>query len=192
MKWLVENVLLTAGVMNKLDSDRATFDVDSELRAAIQAVGPSDKAYELHVEYPLTALGDAERFRMTVEHLLRNADKFSPPQTTVRIDGYDADGEVHVIVSDEGPGIPEAKRDAVFRRFFQVDGSSTRRHGGLGLGLFLARHLAHSMGGALVADPSPVGARLHLRLPAPLSAAGSRRADVRLSVPMSSGKRTTA
>jgi signal transduction histidine kinase len=176
MKRLVENVLLASGVMSRVDCDRRAFDVDAQVRDAIGTVGPSDKTIELHLRYPLRALGDAERFRMAFEHLLRNADKFSPAGSTISVDGYDATDGVHLVVSDEGSGIPPDQLDSVFRRFFQIDGSSTRRHGGLGLGLFLARHLVESMGGTLVADASPRGARLHLVLPREI-AVRTTRAD---------------
>jgi signal transduction histidine kinase len=167
MKRLVENVLLASGVMSRVDCERREFDVDSQVRNAIGAVDPSDKTLELHLRYPLRAVGDAERFRMAFEHVLRNADKFAPAGSTIRIDGYEAPDGVHLFINDEGPGIPPDQLETVFRRFFQMDGSSTRRHGGLGLGLFLARHLVESMGGTLAADESPRGARLHLVLPAP-------------------------
>lgn len=165
MKRLIENVLLASGVMSRVDCERRLFDIDALVRDAVRAVNPSDKTIELRLQYPLRAVGDAERFRMAVEHVLRNADKFSPPETTIRVDGYGTDDGIHVIVSDEGPGIPADQLDSVFRRFFQIDGSSTRRHGGLGLGLFLARHLVESMGGTLAADESTHGARLHVLLP---------------------------
>jgi signal transduction histidine kinase len=54
----------------------------------------------------------------------------------------------------------------VFRRFYQVDGSDTRKYGGVGLGLFLAKNLAAGMGGTLDAGDTPMGAALHLVLPA--------------------------
>jgi signal transduction histidine kinase len=160
MKRLVENVLLASGVVSKIDCESQPFDVDVELRAAINSV-PTDKTIQLDAPYPLKAKGDAERFRMVIEHVLRNADKFAPPKSKVRIDAYRERGQVHVTIADEGPGIPEDQREAVFHRFFQVDGSSTRRHGGIGLGLFLARHLAIAMGGSLDVDETAIGARLH-------------------------------
>jgi signal transduction histidine kinase len=177
MKRLVENVLLASGVMSRVDCERRTFDVGAHVRDAIRAVDPAEKMLELHLQYPLDATGDAERFRMAVEHVLRNADKFAPTASTIRVEGYGSADQIHVVISDEGPGIPADQLDSVFRRFFQIDGSSTRRHGGLGLGLFLARHLVESMGGTLEADESSHGARLHLALPVSEAATRTRRSD---------------
>jgi signal transduction histidine kinase len=72
-----------------------------------------------------------------------------------------------VSVEDTGPGIPAAERERVFDRFTQLDSGATRRAGGVGLGLYIARQLANAEGGELVVTdptrPGP-GARFELRL----------------------------
>jgi signal transduction histidine kinase len=71
-------------------------------------------------------------------------------------------------VEDTGPGVPAADRERVFERFTQLDSGATRRAGGVGLGLSIARQLAHAQGGELVCtDPAGggQGARFELRLP---------------------------
>jgi signal transduction histidine kinase len=64
---------------------------------------------------------------------------------------------VRVTVTDCGPGVPEAKREAIFARFRQADGGETRSHGGLGAGLSLARDLIELMGGRIGVDDAPGG-----------------------------------
>jgi signal transduction histidine kinase len=88
-------------------------------------------------------------------------------------------------VEDTGPGVPGADRERIFERFTQLDSEATRRGGGVGLGLYIARQLANAQGGELVlADPVPPGrgARFELRhplaeplKPAVLAYAASRR-----------------
>ena len=71
-------------------------------------------------------------------------------------------------VEDTGPGVPPADRERIFERFTQLDSGATRRAGGVGLGLYIARQLANAQGGELLAtDPAEAGhgARFELRLP---------------------------
>ena len=108
-------------------------------------------------------------------NLLDNACKYSPDGEPVRLScGRDGD-EAVLVVEDSGPGIPPADRQRIFKRFTQLDAGATHRAGGVGLGLYLARQLAHSQGGRLVvADPvGGVGARFELRLPLLGEAVGS-------------------
>jgi two-component system osmolarity sensor histidine kinase EnvZ len=73
---------------------------------------------------------------------------------------------VDIMVDDDGPGIPETLREAVFRPFFRVEGSRNRMTGGIGLGLTIARDIARSQGGELTLDTSPHGGlRARLSLP---------------------------
>lgn len=96
--------------------------------------------------------------------LLDNALKFSEGAVDV---GFDAAGEwVAIEVADRGPGIPDGERERVFERFYQVDGSSTRRHGGLGLGLAVASGLARRQGGSVAVRPRHGGGTVAvMRLP---------------------------
>ena len=78
-------------------------------------------------------------------------------------------------VEDTGPGVPPGDRERIFERFTQLDSGATRRAGGVGLGLYIARQLAQAEGGELLlADPAPpaTGARFELRLP--LAGRGAR------------------
>ncbi|HWK44156.1 MAG TPA: ATP-binding protein [Stellaceae bacterium] len=73
---------------------------------------------------------------------------------------------VAVIIDDDGPGIPEAMREAVFRPFFRLERSRNLQTGGVGLGLTIARDIVRSHGGELILETSPQGGlRAHLRLP---------------------------
>lgn len=169
---LVEDLLLTSSVRGEIARASEPFDASTELRAAVVNMASGEKPIELSAPESLPALGDAERFRIIVEHLLSNASKFSPDGTTVRITGSSGDYGVTVTVRDQGPGIPPELRSKVFDRFVQLEGGSTRHHRGVGLGLFLARRLAESMGGDLVIDDvGPPGASFTLRIPSAPDAA---------------------
>jgi len=92
-----------------------------------------------------SALAEPARLRQLLMNLLSNARKFSPPGAPVEIDVHREGSFVAITIADHGPGIPADKMDRIFDRFFQVDPALTRRHGGLGVGLYLVRRLAELM-----------------------------------------------
>jgi signal transduction histidine kinase/putative methionine-R-sulfoxide reductase with GAF domain len=95
---------------------------------------------------------DPDRMAQVLENLLSNAIKFSPDggQITVRI--WPEDGLVYTAVSDTGIGIPPDKLARIFERFYQVDGSTTRRFGGAGLGLTLCKQIVEAHGGQIYVE----------------------------------------
>ena len=111
--------------------------------------------------------GDAGRMQQVMVNLLSNAIKFSEPGGVVTVSLRTVDGASEIAVQDCGAGIPPAFLPFVFDRFRQADASSTRRHGGLGLGLAIARQLIDLQGGVLsVASAGEgQGATFLLRMP---------------------------
>lgn len=93
---------------------------------------------------------DKGRLIQVMTNLLSNAAKFSPPNSTVDILlECPSEEVVRVSVSDDGPGIPEEFRHRVFEKFAQADSSSTRKHGGTGLGLTIAKSIVERMDGSI-------------------------------------------
>lgn len=119
----------------------------------------------------LRVLGDARRLQQIVSNLLANAIKFTPEGGAVNLRLEPAPGEhgasARLTVSDNGEGMAPEFVPHVFERFRQADSSSTRRHGGLGLGLAVVRHLAELQGGQVHAhsDGLGLGATLTVDLP---------------------------
>ncbi|HKQ00592.1 MAG TPA: ATP-binding protein, partial [Actinomycetes bacterium] len=100
--------------------------------------------------------------------LLDNAAKHAPDKAPIRVQAHRVGALAVLAVEDTGPGVPAADRERIFERFTQLDSGATRRAGGVGLGLYIARQLANGQGGELLlADPTPPGhgARFELRLP---------------------------
>ncbi|KQO64583.1 ATP-binding protein [Methylobacterium sp. Leaf88] len=111
------------------------------------------------------AAGDAVALRRVVANLIGNAVKFG--RSTVAVTVSRTDALCRVTVEDDGPGIPESERTAVFSPFYRIERSRNRRTGGTGLGLAIARQIAEAHGGTVVAEASPLGgARLVATLPA--------------------------
>jgi len=117
---------------------------------------------------PLPVLAAPEAVLQVLGNLLDNAAKHAPDKAPIRVQARRAGALAVLAVEDTGPGIPPADRERVFERFTQLDSGATRRAGGVGLGLYIARQLANAQGGELLAtDPTPPGqgARFELRLP---------------------------
>ncbi len=103
-------------------------------------------------------------FRRLLENLVGNAVKYG--RSRVEVSADHSDGWLTLIVDDDGPGIPEAEREAVFRPFVRLDEARNQDAGGTGLGLSIARDVARSQGGDVRIETSPLGgARAVVRLP---------------------------
>jgi signal transduction histidine kinase len=109
----------------------------------------------------LPARGDPDKLRRAMMHILDNAVKFSARGSevavAVRTVGEDRadDQRYEFVVADNGPGISAAAKHQILQPFFQVDGSRTRSHGGVGLGLAYARNVAEALGGAVEVQSPP-------------------------------------
>jgi signal transduction histidine kinase len=109
---------------------------------------------------------DGSKLRTILRNLVVNAVKFTG-QGTVTFRLVRRDDQVRLEVQDTGPGIGRDDLERIFEPFRQLDGSSTRRHGGVGLGLALARKQARLLGGDLEVQSEPgVGSTFALVLPA--------------------------
>jgi signal transduction histidine kinase len=98
---------------------------------------------------PLPAYGDTERLGRAVSQLLDNACKFTPQGGIIGVRVRVMEAHYEVMVADSGAGVPPERADRVFEPFYQVDGSPTRAHGGVGVGLAIARRVARGMGGEI-------------------------------------------
>jgi signal transduction histidine kinase len=115
--------------------------------------------YAVQSDVPEAVIGDPKRLRQVLVHLVDNAIKFTEQGTiAVRVEKQAQAGDtlwVHVVIRDTGSGIPFEKQQAILDSFTQADGSATRRYGGIGLGLTLAKKLTELMGGQLWLESIP-------------------------------------
>jgi signal transduction histidine kinase len=109
---------------------------------------------------------DVAKVHRILSNLVENALKYTPESSTIAITGRASVAGLVIRVEDDGPGIPHSAGDRVFERFFQVDQSATRRVGGTGLGLYICRRLAETIGGDLTLERStPEGSVFSLLVP---------------------------
>ncbi|MFL6275279.1 MAG: ATP-binding protein [Blastocatellia bacterium] len=173
---LIEDILDVSRIITgKLRLKISNVDLAAVINAAIDAVqlAATSKGIRLEVTLDPSArhlAGDASRLQQIIWNLLSNAIKFTPAGGRVEVRLERATGSARIRVTDCGEGISKDLLPFIFDRFRQGDGTSTRRHGGLGLGLAIVRHLTELHGGAVYADsPGPGGgASFTIELPRPL------------------------
>jgi signal transduction histidine kinase len=163
---LVDSILASVRVVPEDAAALETVDIEALVREVLAMLTPllgrhrvvADGAIRLH------GLADPSRLRQIVEHLVENAVKYAPSDTTIRIDWELVEGVVHLGVSDEGPGIPDEWRERIFEPYARRDTHTAR---GSGIGLYAAKRLGESMGAHLWCEPArPHGARVVVAVPA--------------------------
>jgi signal transduction histidine kinase len=172
-KRLIEDLLdVSRIVTGKVALELVTVDPRRVVEAALETMHPAAQAKGLKI-VPLldtgagTVRGDFARLQQVVCNLLSNAIKFTDAGGHVEVCLARRNGEVEISVTDSGQGIKPEFLPLVFDRFRQEDGSISRRHGGLGLGLAIVRHLVELHAGSVDAQSAGEGkgARFIVRLP---------------------------
>jgi len=143
-------------ITGKLRLNVRSMNLATVVRAAVDSVRPAAEARRLKltvdISGPLPMRGDPDRLQQVVWNLLSNAVKFTPPGGEVGVTVTVSDRAGVLTVQDTGVGIPTPFVSSLFERFRQADSSTTRRHGGLGLGLAIVRHLVELHGGMVQGD----------------------------------------
>lgn len=169
---LVDELLLVVELDGGLQQRTAAVDLAPVVEAAIGRLrlDASGHVFDVAVPAGTFAAGDAERLTEVLAHLLDNAVRYSPAGARVEVTAAPEDDMIILRIRDRGPGIPPAAHELVFERFSRLENPLRMRTGGLGLGLFIARRLAASMGGTLrIGSSTPDGTTMEVRLPGVVS-----------------------
>jgi signal transduction histidine kinase/CheY-like chemotaxis protein len=159
----------------KLELDEEDFDLTTCIESAVRplALRADEKGLELVIDIPpeirTGVRGDASRLRQVLVNLTANAIKFTESGEVVvkvqAVQSWEENLTLHFSVRDTGIGIPEYKQSVIFDAFTQVDGSTTRKYGGTGLGLTISARLVTMMGGQIWVDSTPGdGSTFHFTL----------------------------
>jgi signal transduction histidine kinase/CheY-like chemotaxis protein len=170
---IVDDILDVSRIITgNLYLDLHPLEVVPVVENAINVVRPTADAKGIKIETqfdatPARISGDANRLQQVVWNLVSNAIKFTESGGRVCVKVSQVGRAVEVSVSDTGPGISKEFLPYVFDRFRQADSTTTRQHGGLGLGLAIARHLVEIHGGTIKAESAGIGcgATFTIRLP---------------------------
>jgi signal transduction histidine kinase len=150
----------------KLNRDRIDLRSLTERAADLYREVAEDKRIAITLEQPAPVEYDADAIRLgqAVNNLLDNALKYTPANGRVTLSVHAEAAAAVIAVTDNGPGVPAAERDAVFRRLYRGDSSRSQR--GLGLGLSMVKAIVEAHRGSITLDDAPGGgARFTLRLP---------------------------
>lgn len=160
---LIDDLLDTSRIATgKLHFEPKPTDLNAVVKAAVDTVRASAAARSIDLSMSLwptslVVMGEPVRLQQIAWNLVSNAIKFSDPGGKVSVTTGLNDKQAHLIVADTGVGIAPEFLPHVFDRFRQADGSTSRRHGGLGLGLAIADALAKMHGGRLEAKSDGTG-----------------------------------
>jgi len=170
---LIEDLLDVSRILQgKLSLNATAINLASTIRAALETVRLAAGAKSIGIEVSLNynvgyVSGDSTRLQQVVWNLLSNAIKFTPAGGRVEVRLEQVGNEAQITIRDNGQGIPQEFLPHVFDYFRQADGATTRKFGGLGLGLAIVRYLVELHGGTVQAQ-SPgeqLGATFTVRLP---------------------------
>jgi len=183
---LIEDLLDVSRIVSgKLHMSMQPVDLHSVAERALEsqrlAAHTKGVKLELHrAPEPITVVGDAGRLHQVVLNLVSNAVKFTPNGGSVAVWVERAGVDAQVRVVDTGEGIAPEFLPYVFDRFRQADGTSTRKHSGLGLGLAIVRHVVELHGGSAFAssEGSGRGATFSVRFPLATDDAEARKAPI--------------
>ncbi|MFZ5897115.1 MAG: sensor histidine kinase [Myxococcota bacterium] len=160
---LVEDILDVSRIISgKLRLNIRSVDVGAIVQASVDVIRPAAEAKQIALSLRVpdgipNIAGDPDRLQQVVWNLLSNAVRFTPVEGTIELVAFREDSHLTLAVRDSGVGISAEHVPHVFERFRQVDSSTTRRHGGLGLGLAIVRHLVELHGGSVRAESAGPG-----------------------------------
>ncbi len=188
---LIEDLLdMSRITTGRLRLDLMPIDPLMPVLGAVDVIAPvaavKGVAIHTHLQHGLPRIdGDGDRLQQVVWNLLSNAVKFTDSGGTVDVRLDRTPGGIVLTVADSGMGITPEFLPHVFERFRQADPSTTRRHGGLGLGLALVRHLVELHGGTVGVDSEGIGrgTKFWVELPTSKGRTSAQRVDAGNGVP---------
>jgi PAS domain S-box-containing protein len=175
---IIEDLLDVSRIITgKLRLDAVPTEITPIVEMALEVIRPTAISKQITVSATLdwdtgVIFGDPARVQQMLWNLLSNAVKFTPAGGQVDITLRHTKTHAQIIIKDTGPGINSDFLPFIFDRFRQADGSITRTHGGLGLGLAIVRHLAEMHGGSVRAESGGLGKGATFILELPLVTTG--------------------
>ena len=183
-------------ISGKLRLDVRTVDLIFIINSALDSIRPAADAKSIRLQAMLDPAagpisGDADRLQQVIWNLLTNAVKFTPKGGRIQVKLQRVDSHVEIIVSDSGVGINKEFLPHVFDRFRQADASTTRIHGGLGLGLSIVHQLVDLHGGSVSVSSEGEGQGATFTINLPLVGVVDNQKEPESAPPMNPDEVTT-
>ena len=194
---LIDDLLdISRIITGKLRLDVQHVELAPMIEAVVDGVRPAADARNIQLRTALDShtsaiSGDPDRLRQIIWNLLTNAIKFTPEGGRVEVGLERTNSHVEVTISDTGQGIDPEFLPHVFERFSQSDSSSTRRHGGLGLGLSIVRQLVELHGGTATVTSSGTGEGTTFKVIFPLMSVRPEQREAEVPSPLTGSKPPT-
>jgi PAS domain S-box-containing protein len=167
---LIKELLDTAHLeKNKLGLKFGLISISEIISRSIQDIRPQANEKEISIILDIQSLpkvwGDEEKLTHVIINLLSNAIKFTPQRGKITISAFDDMKGINICVADTGIGIPPDRLNKIFDRFYQIDGSNSRKYGGVGLGLSICKSIIEKHFGSIRAESNSKGSTFHVTLP---------------------------
>ncbi len=154
---------------NQLELQFAFTSINDIISKSIMELQPQVKDKQITIFQEIPTLpriwGDSERLTQVVINVLSNAIKFTPDNGKITITAEENTDSIKISITDTGIGIPQDKLLRIFDRFYQVDGSTSRRYGGMGLGLSICKSIVEKHNGSIWAESEGKGTTFYIVLP---------------------------
>jgi two-component system, OmpR family, sensor kinase len=159
MSRLVQDLFLLARLDEGRPLEAEPVDLTSVAAEAVGAARAVSSAWPIELEAAGSVIvtGDEARIRQVVDNLLSNVRAHTPAGTNTRLRVTQLEGKAQIVVADDGPGFEQGQADRLFERFYRVDPSRSREHGGAGLGLGIVAAIVGSLGGTVAATQTDGG-----------------------------------
>jgi signal transduction histidine kinase/CheY-like chemotaxis protein len=186
---LIEDLLDMSRIASgKVRLDVKPINIAEVVNAAIETVAPAARAKGVTLRpildtKPCVVSADPGRLQQVIWNLLSNGVKFTPKGGEVQVVLELVNSTVQISISDSGEGIPPEFLPHIFERFSQADGSPSRRHGGLGLGLSIVKTLTEMHGGSVAVESEGKGKGSTFRLILPVRVASANESERYLAGP---------
>jgi signal transduction histidine kinase len=166
---LINNILISSqleGHVYKIAREELDLsELAKDVARHFQARYP-DRALQTAISDDIDILGDATLLKLLLSNLLENANKYSPKGKSIYLSLSKQHHAACLQVVDEGPGIPDDEKEAVFEKFYRIGNEQTRKTQGTGLGLYICRQIAKDHhGNIVVKDNPPTGSKFIVQLP---------------------------
>jgi two-component system, OmpR family, sensor histidine kinase CiaH len=159
---LINNILISSqleGNAYRISKEELNFSslVEDVVRS-FQGRYP-DRVLQASIDEEIDMKGDAMLLKLLLSNLLENANKYSPKDKPINI-SLSVNSSILLVVADEGPGIPDEEKKAVFEKFYRIGNEQTRKSQGTGLGLFICKRIVQDHDGEItIKDNQPTGSK---------------------------------